>query len=173
MPALDNYVHQDYSFYNAQVGRQGHFSFRQPKPESDQTYGGIFVVPELPLSHEASWLWHKAKVEAVLASYAELENDWDGYGGQPAKLQSLVDALAFIDKLPNQAVPPRAMLSGNGEISLYWEDGSRYAEASFPGDGTYHFILDSDAKTLAMDDLNPSEEKVGMEVIEAIGSIYS
>lgn len=76
-----------------------------------------------------------------LASYADLEPEWDGYSAEPANVDSIAEARVFISSLPTGCPVPRSTLASDGEISLYWDRNGHYLETSFPGDGTYHFIF--------------------------------
>lgn len=96
---------------------------------------------------------NRARLEGKLGEYAALSEGWDGYEGVPARPQSVIDARRFLDSLYARAPIPKPMLAGNGEISLFWESEGDYAEASFPGDGTFHYFIDSPDLTVNEDDL--------------------
>ena len=98
----------------------------------------------------------KARLEAALRSFIDLPHDWDGYGGESAGYKTYEDAVTFIGRLPLNAKTPRAMLAGNGEISVCWEDGDKYLEASFSGDGTFHYFFDAPGPQGAGDDIEIS-----------------
>lgn len=170
--AIDSSTLQDYAIVDpttrVQRGKPGF----NAKPATFQTYGTIFIVPELPPSHEASQIMKTLKLTSHLRSYLELDKGWDGFDGVAASIESFNDAVSFISKLPKQAPAPKTMLSGDGEIALYWEDRNRYAEAAFPGDGTFHFIMDSHEKTLVLDDISPTCESLPVEIIQSIGNAY-
>ena len=76
-------------------------------------------------------------------SYSQLQIGWDGYQGKPAKIRSQSDALLFLAVVSKTFPIPRAMLSSDGEISLYWESERNYAEIDFPGDGTYYYFCET------------------------------
>lgn len=170
--AIDAVTDQDYVIVDSsskdRLTKAGLFT----KPVSFQTYGTIFIVPDLPPSHESSHVMRIAKIESYLRHYLELDAGWDGYQGVPARTQSFVDAISFIKKLPYQAPAPKTMLSGSGEISLYWEDHCRYAEAAFPGDGSFHFIFDAEDSTLVLDDISPESDSLPLEIVKSIGNIH-
>lgn len=97
---------------------------------------------------------NEQRLIASIRSFRELPRNWDGYGGVAARSRAIADAEAFIERTPKQSALPRASLAGDGEISLYWSDGTRYLEASFPGNGTYHYFCDDGpAPVWAEDDL--------------------
>lgn len=95
-----------------------------------------------PATIEGAPSWNLNNLVADLASYSALQENWDGYNATPANQQSLADAHLFLGHWPVRAPLPKAMLAGNGEASLYWENDDAYAEISFPGDRTFHYFFD-------------------------------
>lgn len=81
----------------------------------------------------------------TLVGYLRLPQDWDGYGGRPARPRALVDAFRFLAALPVGLPLPAPMLAGSGVIGLYWGAGNNYASIEFEGDGTYTYLTDSPA----------------------------
>ncbi|AZD58369.1 hypothetical protein C4K18_0365 [Pseudomonas chlororaphis subsp. aurantiaca] len=60
-----------------------------------------------------------SRLFATLNMYRNLEANWDGYGGEPATYESMIDALEFLHSLPVRFPAPIPMLAGDGEISLF------------------------------------------------------
>jgi hypothetical protein len=79
----------------------------------------------------------------TLLGYLRLPDDWDGYGGRPARARAIVDAFLFLDVLPEDLRMPAPMLAGSGVVGLYWDGGAHYASVEFTGDGSYSFLTDS------------------------------
>lgn len=113
----------------------------------------VGTAQTLPPTHIYSRELNMSRLFATLNSYRNLEANWDGYGGEPATYESMIDALEFLHSLPVRFPAPIPMLAGDGEISLFWEDNDRYLEASFPGDATYHYIFNAGDEKFASDDL--------------------
>lgn len=113
------------------------------------SYDSILIPSSLVGSVDAA----RQKLRRELESYATLQAGWDGYEGEPANSHSIVDARVFICSLPPQYVTPKPMLASDGEVSLFWEIEGKYLEASFPGDGTYHFIFNAPGIRVGTDDL--------------------
>jgi hypothetical protein len=67
-----------------------------------------------------------------ITEYAGLEEDWDGYGGVPARPDSVKGATAFLNRMPDDVKMPEPQIASNGEVGLYWNDGQVYADVSFP-----------------------------------------
>ena len=97
----------------------------------------------LPITVEGSRETGIERLLGKIQNYADLQVGWDGYEGQPAKTRSLSDAVRFLYLIARSLPIPRAMLSTDGEISLYWESGTDYAEIDFPGDGTFYYFCES------------------------------
>jgi len=67
-----------------------------------------------------------------LFSYKELQNNWDGYGGIKPSDKIISTTKKFIDILKdNKVLKPKIMVSGNGEIALFWKNQNRYIEVDF------------------------------------------
>ena len=78
-------------------------------------------------------------VEGKITSYLSLKQDWDGYGAGPPTTQAVVDALLWLGRLPADFLPPKPMLSGSGELGLYWDRNGFYCDIGFLGDGTFSY----------------------------------
>lgn len=72
-----------------------------------------------------------------ICSYLSFESDWDGEGAISISSDAVDDCLSFLNTIPPDVGPPNAMPLPGGEISLYWDRGSTYAEISF--DGSHSF----------------------------------
>lgn len=108
------------------------------------------------------------KLVGVLSSYVNLGDDWDGYDGVPPTRVAVDNALAFISKLPNNLVLPKPMLSGNGNIGLYWKTDTLYLDIEFEGDGSYSYYAEKDGSDHSLfDDL----VSVTAELPEALAQI--
>jgi hypothetical protein len=113
-----------------------------------------FECVEVAPSLLHSRVYATQRLNAKLESFGQLASGWDGYEGQAAKTRAISDAKTFIERLPQQSSLPRPSLAGSGEITLYWDSGFHYLEASFPGDGTYHYFCDEGSDPVdAEDDL--------------------
>ncbi|MFM0270899.1 hypothetical protein PQQ59_09995 [Paraburkholderia aspalathi] len=126
-----------------------------------------------PSSYEGASRWNLNNLMQELASYGELKNGWDGYGGQPANRHSLADSYVFLGHLPISAPLPKAMIAGVGEISLYWEDRETYAEVSFPGDRTFHYFLDGPDASGDGDDIPLSNAKLPEQLLAFIRAHFA
>lgn len=73
----------------------------------------------------------------IISTYSTYPLNWDGYDGIAPSSETISDALSFIEKLPYGVVEPRPGVSGDGEISLFWENDDIYIDIGFLGDGTY------------------------------------
>lgn len=73
----------------------------------------------------------------IVNSYKSYPLNWDGYDGIAPSTETINDTLSFIEKLPYGVIEPRPGVSGDGEISLFWEGDDIYIDIGFTGDGTY------------------------------------
>ncbi len=121
------------------------------------------------------WGLHR-RMRALLGRvemFAGLPLNWDGYGGVPATAGSVSGARAFIRRLPPNIALPEAMLAGSGEVSLWWESGEAYVEASFPGDGTYHFFVEGCSQNPTGDDLSVAAAELDGNLVTALTEKFS
>lgn len=77
-----------------------------------------------------------------LASYVELEDDWDGNGAKAPSQTAVDDALTFLDAKPADLPLPYPEEGTEGDVGIYWEDipSQVFAEVNFEGDGTYAYF---------------------------------
>ncbi|MBP8283541.1 MAG: hypothetical protein KAX46_06450 [Chromatiaceae bacterium] len=80
---------------------------------------------------------------AKLAEYTHLPDDWDGYGGKAAAVETYLDTFDFLTQLPVTFPPAKPMIAGSGVIGLYWEGNGCYASVEFAGGGAYCYIADT------------------------------
>ncbi|WP_155952209.1 hypothetical protein [Pseudomonas sp. CHM02] len=118
------------------------------------TVGSYNLVNEtlLPSTLESSKAMNLRALYQELASYSALKPGWDGYDADVASSESQIDARVFVSSLPPRLILPKPMIASDGEISLYWDLRGAYLEASFPGDGTFHYIFNKGPIRFASDD---------------------
>ncbi len=81
-------------------------------------------------------------VKADLLSYLDLEDDWDGYGGSkpnPDVIESCIEMLHQVNNFGFKL--PKTMVSGSGEVSLYWDILDIYIEIGFREKGLYTYLI--------------------------------
>ena len=92
----------------------------------------------------------KEKIEGKITSYLTLEEGWDGYGGRPPTNQAIIDGLMWLSLLPTGYALPKSMLSGAGEVGLYWDADGFYCDIGFFGDGTFSYYAEApDGSTIS------------------------
>jgi hypothetical protein len=80
---------------------------------------------------------------ARIFDYHSLPSDWDGYEGEAASIETVMDAFRFLSHFPSTLPQPKPMVGGSGVIGLYWEGNGFYASIDFDGTGFYCYIADS------------------------------
>ncbi|QGZ62119.1 hypothetical protein [Paraburkholderia acidisoli] len=79
------------------------------------------------------------KIEALRAEindYAGLADGWDGEGSRAPSADAVVDAICLTMHLPAGIPVPRAMVSANGEVGLYWRSDRAYVDIAIEDGGT-------------------------------------
>lgn len=77
-----------------------------------------------------------------LGEYTSLPDDWDGYGGTAATIETFLDTCDFLKRYPSTFPTPKPMIGSSGVIGLYWEDNDCYASIEFDGSGCYCYTAD-------------------------------
>ena len=91
----------------------------------------------------------------IINTYQNYPTDWDGYDGIPPSAETVNDTLAFIEKLPFGVSDPRPGISGDGEISLFWDTDDFYIDIGFLGDEKYTlYARDSQAIEYFKDEID-------------------
>jgi hypothetical protein len=86
-------------------------------------------VPLTVLTKAAAEVW------AELDGYRELDDGWDGPDSLAPSNSAIADAQAFLAALPASSVVPHAMISSDGYVGLFWDNGKNFASVSFSGGG--------------------------------------
>lgn len=106
-----------------------------------------------------------------LYSYLALKDNWDGYGGTTPEKSIIDTAKNILDTLQRQAIKaPKLMLSGAGEIGLYWEDGKRYAEISCDSTNEYSFIYINDKSDFYGEEYQNIMDNFSFDIISRLSS---
>ena len=67
-----------------------------------------------------------------LFSYKDLKENWDGYNGIKPNNEVILTVKSFLNILQEKKITsPEIMLSGEGEIALFWKNKKDYIEVSF------------------------------------------
>ena len=81
----------------------------------------------------------ESRLRAKLESYGELEDDWDGEGATAPSKAAVGDVLKFLDARPDGIPLPLPEVASIGDIGIYWDHDSIFAEVQFEGDRKYSF----------------------------------
>ncbi|RZF24627.1 hypothetical protein EVC45_37925 [Paraburkholderia sp. UYCP14C] len=76
-----------------------------------------------------------------ISSYAALQDDWDGNGASPPDSRQLADAIALLGHLPGGIAIPTPMIGSSGDVGLYWDMPSFYADIAFEGNGSLSIFV--------------------------------
>lgn len=75
------------------------------------------------------------KLHAELLAYLDLPESWNGYEGEPASFDAVIDAIDFLTMRPDDIPLPYPQIAADGEVGLYWRVDEVHAEVGFHGDG--------------------------------------
>jgi len=83
---------------------------------------------------KSSW---REQLVAEISAYSLHEPGWDGYSARAIDHAAIVDAITFVRQLPDDLPSPLDQPCSDGEVSLVWRQGERFAEIGFGGGGTF------------------------------------
>ena len=81
-------------------------------------------------------------LQRELRSFAELPDNWNGEGANPASYQAVSDAIEFLSRRPAKIPIPSPDIGSSGEVGVYWDECGVFAEAVFDGDGYFHYYAE-------------------------------
>jgi len=111
------------------------------------------------------------KLHSLINSYGQLPNNWDGYNGIAPEKSTVSSTIAFLNVLMHQSIiPPKSMLSGSGEISLYWDNKDTYIEIGFEDKEYYTYFIDSNGNEFGEDDY-PLSESIPNSLLQILKTI--
>jgi hypothetical protein len=114
------------------------------------------------------------KISKEINSYSSLREDWDGYGGTAPTNDVIALSLNFLSIINSNHLPlPKPMVSGDGAVSLYWEDkeASIYVEVAFDESNSYSYIIKNSEDMAGEDDIDLSVLGIKGCILDTIRSI--
>lgn len=104
----------------------------------------------------------------TIEQFANLPEDWDGYGGMPPSEAAIANAQLFLALIPTDIPPTHIGVAGNGEIIFFWETARLFADFGIDDniENTYaYFIKDSLTTRKLYGDERPLSEGIDSGVI--------
>lgn len=88
-----------------------------------------------------------------IESYQYLKKNWDGYDGIAPKKEVISFANGIIQVLQKYKISaPKAMVSGQGEIGLFWKGQNDYIEISLEEDFSSSYFVKNDNEVYGEED---------------------
>ena len=107
----------------------------------------------------------------TLESYKSLEEDWDGYGGMTPSTEVVDTAINLVYKIKRDDLPtPKPMVSGLGNVGLYWDGKNSYVEVGIDGVDSYYTYM-SRGKTYGGEDKNMLKEPFPDALVKALKNL--
>jgi len=72
-------------------------------------------------------------IASELVEYREFDQNWSGEGSVAPSVDSINEALAFLDTFPAALELPSPTLSADGEVGFYWTSSKGYIDFRFEG----------------------------------------
>ncbi len=115
-----------------------------------------------------------SEISKDIMRYALLDEDWDGYGGSTPSEEVIALSINFLSQINYKDLPlPNHMVSGDGALSLYWEDkeASIYIEVAFDESNSYSYLIRTKDDLEGKDDISLIRDGVESSIVEHIKSI--
>jgi hypothetical protein len=90
----------------------------------------------IPIGNKIQGKTSATDVFSKLSSYSKLQPDWDGADSKVPSITDVKLAIDFVESIPAIFPLPKPMLSREGVIGLYWDDGSVYIDIQFDSEHT-------------------------------------
>ena len=95
----------------------------------------------------------------TIESYTSLIADWDGYGGIAPSDEIVATAIELLKEFKTENFEkPKTMLSGSGEIGLYWKNDLMYIEISIDEPKNYSLYIEEGTAYSGKADINISDK---------------
>jgi hypothetical protein len=102
------------------------------KPADQETIAEL----RIPIGNKISDKTPATDVFSRLNSYSKLQPDWDGADSIVPSSNDVKLVIDFVESIPPIFPLPKPMLSREGVIGLYWDDGSVYIDIQFDSEHT-------------------------------------
>lgn len=94
------------------------------------------LIDDLIVPHEESIFENINNVFLKLRSFSQLEAEWDGPDSVVPSSSDIDKATNFVASIPAILPLPKAMLSRDGIVGLYWDDSVIYVDIQFEQDNS-------------------------------------
>jgi hypothetical protein len=104
-----------------------------------------------------------------LLSFFSYEPNWDGEHACAPAVGGIYDAVDFLSSLPQGIPMPKPMVLASGDVALYWDDGTVYAEIGFDGSHAYYAYAERPGSAPAHFDDRPLSSGFPVAVLSILG----
>jgi hypothetical protein len=112
------------------------------------------IIQNVKSANDASYSIEYSELFSELSTYSDLNKNWDGYNGIRPSDDIIETVSIFLNILKNHKIHhPRIMVSGSGEIALFWKDNKNYIEIDFDIKNKLSFFYELDMDIYGEDDV--------------------
>ena len=134
------------------------------------------IIKNAQSANDTSYSREYSELYNELSSYSELNENWDGYNGARPSDDIIETVRVFLSILKNYKIHhPGIMVSGSGEIALFWKNNKNYIEIDFDLKNklSFFYALDTDIygeDDIVIDGLIPKKLNYSLSVLFKITS---
>ena len=112
------------------------------------------IIQNVKSANDTSYNIEYSDLYKELSTYSDLNKNWDGYNGIRPSDDIIETVKVFLNILKNRKIHhPRIMVSGNGEIALFWKNNKNYIEIDFDLKNKLSFFYELDTDIYGEDDV--------------------
>lgn len=113
------------------------------------------IIQNVKSANDASYSIEYSELYSELSTYGDLNKNWDGYNGIRPSDDIIETVRVFLNILKNHKIHhPRIMVSGSGEIALFWKNNKNYIEIDFDIKNKLSFFYELDKDIYGEDDVS-------------------
>ena len=111
----------------------------------------------------------KTAIIEQIRTYQYLAPGWDGYDGTVPSVDAIEDAIKMINAFPENIPFPKPMVSGDGDVGLFWKHENTYIDLEFSGNGLVtYYARANNGKEYFGDDVEFSYNEIPSDIVETL-----
>lgn len=112
------------------------------------------IIQNIKSVNDTSYNNEYSELYTELYTFGNLNDNWDGYNGIRPSDEIIETVRVFLNILKNNKIHhPGIMVSGSGEIALFWKNDNNYIEIDFDVKNKLSFFYELDMDIYGEDDV--------------------
>lgn len=130
-----------------------------------------FFDPEEACDYRAEDNPKKETIDQI-KRFKFLEPGWDGYDGVTPSMNAVEDTITLVKALPDNFPLPKPMVSGDGEVGLYWKQENIFIDLEFSGNSfVTYYARAANGKEYFGEDVEFSYNEIPHDITETLKTL--